>query len=203
MKTRYPYLLALLALGLFIDVAMADIYVHTDRNGVRRFTDSKPSTRHAVYLRTLAPPQKQRRAKIGEIPEAVANRYDKLIKKAADAYQLPFSLIKSVIRAESAFNPSAVSPKGAKGLMQIMPKNYKTLAITNPFDPEQSIMGGAQYLKSMLKKFDGIVELALAAYNAGPDAVDRHHRRIPPFTETRNYVNKVLQFYRLYGKAAI
>ena len=86
--------------------------------------------------------------------------------------------------------------------MQIMPDNYKRLAITNPFDPEQSIMGGVQYLKSMLQKFDGIVELALAAYNAGPEAVDRYDRQVPPFAETRNYVNRVLQFYRLYAKTA-
>ena len=181
----------------------ADIYVYTDKNGVRRFTDTKPSTQYAVYLRTLAPPKKQDRSHSSEIPAVVANRYDKFIQKAASSHQVPFSLIKSVIRAESAFNPAAVSPKGAKGLMQIMPENYKALAITDPFDPEQSIMGGAQYLKSMLQKYDGIVALALAAYNAGPEAVDRHNRQIPPFTETRNYVNRVLQFHRLYGKAAI
>lgn len=202
MRNRYAYLLVLLVLGLLGDAAQADIYVYTDRNGVRRFTDTRPSTRHAVYLKTLAPPQKQRLSKSGGIPEAIANQYDALIHKAASSHQLPFSLIKSVIRAESAFNPVAVSPKGAKGLMQIMPKNYKTLAINDPFDPEQSIMGGAQYLKTMLQKFNGIVELALAAYNAGPDAVDRYNGQIPPFAETRNYVNKVIQFYRVYSKAS-
>jgi len=190
------------ALGFFIGTAKADIYVYTDKNGVRRFTDIKPATRHAVYLKTPAPLQKLRRSNAGQIPASVANRYDKLIQKAADTYQLPFSLIKSVIRVESAFNPSAVSPKGAKGLMQIMPENYKPLAITNPFDPEQSIMGGAQYLKSMLHRYKGIVALALAAYNAGPEAVDRYHKKIPPFTETRKYVNRVLQYYRVYDHTA-
>lgn len=202
MKNCYPYLLVLLIFAFFIELVEADIYVYTDKNGVRRFTDTKPSKKHAVYLRTLEPAQIRKRSKSGGISEAVANRFDALIKKAAGNYHVPFSLIKSVMHAESAFNPAAVSPKGAKGLMQIMPGNYKTLAITNPFDPEQSIMGGAQYLKTMLQKYDGIVELALAAYNAGPEAVDRYNRQIPPFPETRNYVNKVIKFYRIYSKTA-
>lgn len=202
MKHGYSYLLVLLTLTFFIAQVDADIYVYTDQNGVRRFTDTKPSKKHTVYLRTLKPAQVRKRSKPGGISKTVANRFDALIKKAAGNYQVPFSLIKSVMHAESAFNPAAVSPKGAKGLMQIMPKNYKTLAITNPFDPEQSIMGGTQYLKTMLQKYNGIVELALAAYNAGPEAVDRYNRQIPPFAETRNYVKKVIQFYRTYSKMA-
>jgi len=188
--------------AFFIELADADIYVYTDENGVRRFTDTRPSKKHTVYLRTLEPAQKRKRSKSGGISKAVANRFDTLIKKAADNYQVPFSLIKSVMHAESAFNPFAVSPKGAKGLMQIMPSNYEALAITNPFDPEQNIMGGTQYLKAMLQKYDGIVQLALAAYNAGPEAVDEYNRQIPPFAETRNYVKKVIKLYRNYAKAA-
>ncbi len=122
------------------------------------------------------------------------NGYDHLIRNAADRYGVPFTLIKAVIQVESDFNPEAVSPKGARGLMQIMPFNFKTLAITDPFDPHQNIMGGTRYLKQLLARYRQQVPLALAAYNAGPDAVDRY-RQVPPFSETREYVRRVMALY--------
>jgi soluble lytic murein transglycosylase len=110
-----------------------------------------------------------------------------------------FSLIKAVIRAESAFDPRAVSRKGALGLMQIMPQNLVTFQVDDPFDPWQNIMGGVRYLKSLLQRFDGQVPLALAAYNAGPQAVDAY-RGIPPIPETETYVKRVMKFFYLYKK---
>ncbi|MBF0467772.1 MAG: lytic transglycosylase domain-containing protein [Desulfamplus sp.] len=123
--------------------------------------------------------------------------FDPIIKKASLRYGLDCALIKAVISAESAFNCQAVSPKGAKGLMQIMPENYSSLDISDPFDPSQNIMGGSKYLRQMLEINEGRLRHALAAYNAGPEAV-RKHEGIPPYNETINYVSKVIDLYKQY-----
>lgn len=126
-----------------------------------------------------------------------SDKYDRLIKQAARRHGLAFPLLKAIIRAESGFNPRAVSKKGALGLMQIMPENVRRLNIADPFDPAENIMGGARYFKEMLDRFGGKLSLSLAAYNAGPTAVEQY-QRIPPYRETENYVEKVLKFYYAY-----
>lgn len=141
---------------------------------------------------------------VGELPEAVSpvmffgkadpEPFDQYIQEAARRFDISLHLIKAVIKVESNFNPKAVSVKGAKGLMQIMPSNFQFLNITDPFDPKQNIMGGARYLSELLIQFDHDVSLALAAYNAGPHAVVRY-QGIPPYRETQNYVQKVLKIY--------
>ncbi|HSH44158.1 MAG TPA: lytic transglycosylase domain-containing protein [Arenicellales bacterium] len=123
--------------------------------------------------------------------------YDGLIESTARQLRLDPMLIKSVMQAESAFDPNAVSRKGASGLMQLMPATARRYGVSNLFDPRQNVMGGARYLSFLLERFDGDLELALAGYNAGENAVD-NHRGVPPYEETRHYVKKVLRLYRQY-----
>jgi soluble lytic murein transglycosylase-like protein len=122
---------------------------------------------------------------------------EKNIQAAARKYDLSPELLRGVIRAESNFEVQAVSHAGARGLMQLMPATARELGVDNPFDIDQNIDGGARYLRKMLDKFGGDVRLALAAYNAGPGAVEKYGGQIPPYRETEQYVNRVLRFSKL------
>jgi hypothetical protein len=119
----------------------------------------------------------------------------RLVDAVALSYGLEPALLLAVISAESGFRSKAVSPKGAQGLMQLMPATARRLGVRDPFDPEQNVRGGARYLNELLRLFGNDVRLALAAYNAGEDAVMRHGRAIPPYPETRQYVTRVLSRY--------
>ena len=124
-------------------------------------------------------------------PDRKSARYDSLIDEHASAHGVDPDLVRAVIQVESAFDPRAVSPKGAMGLMQLMPATASELGVVNPFDPGQNIGGGVRYLKRLLTRYDERVELALAAYNAGPGAVDRYGQAVPPYRETRDYVRRI------------
>lgn len=162
--------------------AYADIYVYVDESGVMHFTNTPTSDRYQLYLQ-------------GSIGSYMPDTYDNFIKIASMKYGVSEELLKAIIKVESNFNPRAVSKKGAKGLMQVMPFNFSKLNINDPFDPWQNIMGGTQYFRWMLDRFEGKVRLALAGYNAGPLRVEQHNG-IPPIRETRNYVDLVMRYYR-------
>lgn len=182
-------------LGIWIifsaGLAVADIYTFIDSDGVLHFTNVPTSSDYKLYIQ--------------ERPKKIESRYDSkkfddIIRKAQKRYGVEFSLIKAVIKVESGFNPKAVSKVGAKGLMQIMPMNYDTLYVKDPFNPMDNIMGGALYLQRLLRRYEYKLPLVLAAYNAGPDAVDKY-RQIPPYKETQNYVKKVMKTYSQYKKS--
>lgn len=168
----------------------ADIYTYTDSQGVMHFTNVPTSSKYKLYI-------KEKSSKI--VNSYSTERYNDLIAQAAKRHGVAFSLLKAMIKIESDFDPWAVSSEGAKGLMQIMPENIKALKINDPFDPRENIMGGARYLKQLLKRFDGKLPLALAAYNAGPNIVERY-KRIPPFKETEEFVEKVMKYYAVLKK---
>ncbi|MDY6790698.1 MAG: lytic transglycosylase domain-containing protein [Thermodesulfobacteriota bacterium] len=123
--------------------------------------------------------------------------FQPIVLKAANRYKVDPAMVMAIIMAESSYNPKAVSKKGAKGLMQLMPKTARSLGVKDIFNPEHNINAGVRYFRKLLNQFDGDVELALAAYNAGSRKV-REHRGIPPFGATRFYVKKVIKYYRYY-----
>jgi soluble lytic murein transglycosylase-like protein len=128
-------------------------------------------------------------------------QFDQLIQQQSQTAQVDPDLVKAVIRQESGFNPKAVSHVGAQGLMQLMPSTASGLGVTDSFNPAQNVAGGAKYLKNLLNKYDQSVPMALAAYNAGPGAVDKYHG-VPPYKETQNYVKNVMKSYRTYQNQA-
>jgi len=172
-------------------VAHADIYKYVDKEGVLHLTNT-PTDHNAKYVMIL------REKRILFQPNIDVNKYDDLITKAANKFKLDSALIKAVIKAESNFNHRAVSPVGAQGLMQLMPKTASDLKVEDSFHPEKNIEGGARYLRYLLNTYKGDLTLALAAYNAGEKAVAKYNYNVPPYRETQNYVKRVYSFYDSY-----
>ena len=198
LKRTYHITGILVSVAFFVAVtlfviprAQADIYVYLDSEGVLHFTNTPTSSNYRIYM--------SEQLKHTRAFKSNLRHFDDVISEASRRYGISTSLLKALIHVESYFNPRAVSKKGAMGLMQIMPQNLQTLDIVDPFDPWENIMGGTRYLKAMLERFSGDLTLALAAYNAGPTAVEKY-RDVPPYPETQAYVRKVIQFFRHYKR---
>jgi soluble lytic murein transglycosylase-like protein len=181
--------------------ANADIYKYVDKHG-RVFLTDRPQ--HEGYVRLVKtwkgwsePSYNARNFRQNQ------QKFSPLITEAARQYLLPDSLVHAVITAESAYDPEALSHAGALGLMQLMPATAERFGVNNRRDPRQNVFGGTRYLKELLELFDNNLELALAGYNAGENAVIRYGNKIPPFPETQNYVRKVLEYYRKYREEGV
>ena len=177
--------------------AYADIYKYVDDEGVIHFTDAPMDKRFKIFMRDLKK-DKQLRTNF-RLAGCVRNpaEFEPIINECALKYGVDRALVKAVIHAESGYNPSAVSPKGAQGLMQLMPKTAQGLKVANSLDPADNIQGGVRYLRFLLDTFKGDETLALAAYNSGLNRVAKYGG-IPPYPETRNYVAKVLSYRKSY-----
>ena len=191
-KTSFFWLAALALTLLLPSQTLADIYKYVDEEGVIHFTNVPTDGKFKLFYREK-PVHFQ--SELGIQLE----KYDHLIFKASEKYNVNYNLIKAVIKAESNFNPQAVSRAGARGLMQLMPKTAYAYQVQDSFEPESNIEAGVRYLRYLLNLFQGNLHLALAGYNAGENAVIKN-KGIPPYPETRTYVQRVLRFYQEYGK---
>ena len=164
----------------------SSLYRLVDEDGVTHFTNAPTDPRFRRIGALSGTAQGWLR-----LPEAVRTRFGEEIREVAARHGVAADLVEAVIRVESAFNPRAVSNKGAQGLMQLMPRTASSLGVRNAFDPRENIDGGVRHLRYLLDRYPGNVPLALAAYNAGEKAVD-HYGGIPPYAETQQYVQKIL-----------
>jgi soluble lytic murein transglycosylase-like protein len=192
-QKKFLTFLCLNLLFFFAPFCHADIYKYTDAEGVIHLTNV-PTDPDVPYVLVM----KEKRV-IFQLKGNIAG-YDALIAKAAEKYRVDPFLVKAVIKAESNFNHKAVSPVGARGLMQLMPSTAAALQVKDSFHPETNIDGGVRYLRYLLNIFNGNLPLVLAAYNAGENAVMRHNNRIPPYPETQTYVRRVLNYFDGYNK---
>jgi soluble lytic murein transglycosylase-like protein len=200
---RQPLLrLALLIATLFAASSVAaspKIYTYVDAQGLRHYTDVPDNNRYRLLV--LSP---QDRTASGDRYDmqllAKASQYDSIIEHAALSAAVESNLLRAVIVVESGFNSHAVSKRGAVGLMQLMPATASRFGVSNPYDAKQNVHAGARYLKFLIDRFGHDIRLALAAYNAGEDAVARNGGQIPPFSETMAYVPRVLKIYKLLGE---
>lgn len=217
--------LVVLLIGLEASSARADIYACQNADGTtdytnvsrpgrrcRRIVDGAPSTRARTNTGSRARPRSVAAARAARARSTAPHapndatrfrRYDGYIAEAAALYQLPLHFLRAVVKTESNFNHRVVSGAGAMGLMQLMPRTAASMGVRDPFDPRQNIFGGARFLRLLANRFGGDLVLTVAAYNAGPGAVERHHG-VPPYAETQRYVRRVLgHYYRLRSGGTI
>lgn len=179
----------------------ADIYRYVDEDDIVHFTDAPTDNRFKVFMRDLKK-DKELRTKLKYASSVNPAEYEQLIKTCSEKYGVNQCLVKAVIHAESGYNPNAVSSKGASGLMQLMPATAKSLKVADRFNPKDNVEGGVKYLRFLLDTFRGDVSLAVAAYNAGLNKVAKYGG-IPPYNETRTYVNRVLSYMKSYQESGI
>jgi len=203
---RWLTIIVFCLFGMGTAMAAGGIYGYTDDEGVTHLSnvpDREPyqlMLRNPEEYRVRSKPEYRLPRSGDHLPED--SPFANEIVAAANTFGLEPALLNAVITVESNHNPAALSPKGAMGLMQLMPGTSQRFGVANPWHPEQNIRGGARYLSELLTMFDQDLVLALAAYNAGEQAVIRHGRRVPPFPETRSYVTKVIGLYRQNSPAA-
>ena len=187
----------LLMFGISVP-SSADIYKYIDKYGHVMLTDKPAHSGYKRLVKTWKGWEEQKTWPRNFNWVKNQKKYDLTIRNVAKTYKLPHTLLHAVITAESSYNPDAVSRAGAVGLMQLMPETAKRYGVSDRRNPRQNIYGGSRYLRDLLKLFNNDVALALAAYNAGEGAVKKYGNKIPPYKETRNYVNKVIKYYRKY-----
>lgn len=194
MKLSGIFISALITVFLFSVRASADFYSYTDSSGLVHFTNVPVSPKYRWIMREK-----------GRVyhPNRVysLDNYENIINKSALKHGVDPSLARAIVKAESDFDPNAVSRAGAKGLMQLMPDTARLMRVNDVFNPEENVDGGIRYLKYLLKLFSYDVKLAVAAYNAGENAVIRYGA-VPPYAETRTYVKRVTRYYKLYKASA-
>jgi soluble lytic murein transglycosylase-like protein len=192
----WPNAILLLAVAATSGNARADVYSFTDSAGVDHFSNVPTDPRYRLLIaapgEVVAPSSKAKPVDW----LARSAQYDSVISGAAKAATIQAALVRAVIVVESGFNPRAISKKGAIGLMQLQPETARRYGVKNIYDPEQNVRAGAHYLSDLLARYDSNLELALAAYNAGEEAVERYGRHVPPFRETLAYVPSVMRVYQ-------
>ncbi|MET0389222.1 MAG: lytic transglycosylase domain-containing protein [Polyangiales bacterium] len=194
-----------LGLGLLLlsATASADIYHFTDRDGVVHYTNVQPrggAWRRLYHTDDAGRPTSRLGASERKPdPQRLAS-YDEHIREASQLYQLPEAFIRAIVLVESNFYPDAISEAGAMGLMQLMPATAVNMGVMNAFDPRQNVLGGTRYLRVLANRFNGDLVLTVAAYNAGEGAIERY-KGVPPYLETRRYVQRVLHHYYQFRNA--
>ena len=201
-RPRALFLLMVLAC-LLPNMLAAQIYKYTDEDGIVHYTSERPPEGHSFkrfnFPCYASDPKCGRQVNWEQVPLNTTAWRDS-IEQAAAEYAVDAALVRAVIHAESAYQVDAKSPKGAQGLMQLMPATARELDVADAFDPESNIWGGTRYLAAMLELFDGDLTLASAAYNAGPGAVQRYGG-VPPYAETKEYVRRIRILHRRYREA--
>lgn len=186
-------ILALATFAVFVPEAGADFYKYVDDNGVVHITNA-PTSSDYTWIMSEERGSKDGRAWRGTYSRSYVER---LIEEKAIAYGVDPALVRAIVKAESDFDPHAVSSAGARGLMQLMPATARLMGVEDINDPEENVEGGVRYLTRLLRRFDWSVPLAVAAYNAGETAVLKYGD-IPPYTETQDFVKRVLRFQSIY-----
>lgn len=185
--------------------AAAEVYYHQDGDGVFHFSNTPRAGSRLFDLDAEEEPVRSAAGVSAPVhrptPAEAASHaaYDDLIRRVASEFDVDPALVKAIIRTESGFDKQAISPRGARGLMQLMPYTAKNHGVQNAHDPQQNVRGGVRHFRKLLDRYDGSVSLALAAYNAGEAYVDRH-RRVPPILETRGFVARVLKYRTIYSR---
>ena len=204
-RFKTSLLFAVAAFGMLAGPAAADIFSFRDERGVVHFTNTPDDPRYKLVRREAGSPSHApalAAARVFMPSEENIRRYSPIINTASRVNGVEAALVHAVISAESGYNPAAISKAGARGLMQLMPETAKRYGVRNIMDPMENIYAGVHYLRDLLMMFNGNLELAIAAYNAGENAVIRNGNRVPPYAETLQYVPRVLGFYRKFQTRA-